>query len=353
MSVLTDKALASNIKSGKIDSLYLFYGRDISSIEAYTKRLISKIMPKEAEDLNLHRFTGKDFDLVRFSDSSQTCPMFCERTVIVINDLYINDFKKSDFDFFKEILKGLDETVTVIIYITGIDIYRSKTALNKEWASFSKFCEKTGSVAEFKIKTAPELAKLISSQLSKIGLSISTSNAVYLAQISICNTSVIKNELSKLIFYKQSGEITKEDIDLMCVSKNEVDSFKLASEIVSKNSDAAFLILKDLCRRPEDYIAALASVNGAFVDLYRAKLARETGATENNLIDDFSYPANLQFRAKNAYKLCKKHTLSDIRRCLSVLSEADFDLKSKRTPPDIIFQKAIAKISGIDNDAVY
>lgn len=353
MPVLTDKALASKIKSGKIDSLYLFYGRDINAVESYTKRLISKIMPKEAEDLNLHRFTGKDFDFIQFSDSAQACPMFCERTVIVINDLYINDFKKSDFDFFKDILNDLDETVTVIIYITGIDVYRSKTALNKDWAPFSKFCEKKGSVVEFKLKTASELAALISSKLSKAGLSISYNNAAYLAQISLCNLSVINNELSKLIFYKQSGEITKEDIDLLCVLKTEADSFKLASEIVSKNADAAFLILKDLCRKPEDYIAALSSVNGAFVDIYRAKLARETGATEQNLIDDFSYPANLQFRAKNAYRLCRKHTLSDIRRCLSVLSEADFALKSKRTPPDIIFQKAIAKIAGTDNDAVY
>ncbi len=351
MPVLTEKAAASNIRNGKINSLYLLYGHDTGSIESFAKRLVNKLIPKEAHDLNLHRFVGKDLDLMRIYDSVQAYPMFCDRTVIVINDIYLNEFKKSDLDFFKSILSDLSDTVTVIIYITGIDIYRNKTALNKEWAGFSKFCEKIGTVVEFKLKTASELSSMIISKLAKVGITINAKNASYLAEISLFSLPVINNEISKLVFYKQNGEITKDDIDLLCVPRYEVDSFKLASEIVSKNAGGAYAILKELCRKPEDYISALSSVNSAFVDLYRAKLAREAGATENDLINDFSYPANLRFRAKNAYSLCKKHSLSDIRRCLSALAQADFDLKSKRTSADIIFQKSIAKITGMNENA--
>ena len=347
MANVSDKELTALIKSEKIDSLYLFYGRDTSSVESFTKRLVNKLIPPESADMNLHRFTGKALDLSVLRDTADAYPLFCDRKVILINDLYLNELKKNDLTYFKDILKELDESTTVIIYITGIDIYRSKTALNKEWASFSKFCEKLGCVCEFKPKSTNELAKAISAKVSKAGLSISLTDASYLAQISLCSTTVINNELSKLIFYKQTGVITKEDIDLLCIGQTDTDSFKLANEIIAKRAKTAFEILSNLCSKPDEYIATLSSVNSAFCDLYRAKLARNIGATENNLIEDFSYPANLQFRAKNAYRMCKNYSLGDIRKCLLILSEADFDLKSKRTDPKVIFQKAISKMIGL------
>lgn len=347
MPLLNDKALSQRIKDGNIDGVYLFYGHDIGSVEKFTHRLCQKLMPKEAEDLNLHRFNGRELDLSALRDITDSYPMFCERTLVTINDLSLKDLKKNDLDFLKETLKSIDSSfATVIIYITGIDIYRTKKALSSEWASFSKFCQKIGSVCEFELKTASELSRAIIANLNKAGITISPSNASYLAQLCLCNTVLIQNELSKLAFYKTTGEITKEDIDLLCVGQTDTDSFKLANEIVSKNAKSAYKILSEICRKPDEYIATLSSVNMAFVDLYRAKLARSLGATEQNLQDDFSYPANLQFRARNAYRLCKNHSLKDIRRCLMILSAADSDLKSKRTDPKIIFQTAIAKIAG-------
>lgn len=347
MANVSDKELAALIKSGKIDSLYLFYGKDTGAVESFTKRLVNKLMPPESSDMNLHRFTGKSLDLSVLRDTADAYPLFCDRKVILINDLYLSDLKKNDLSYLKDILNDLDKSTTVIIYITGIDIYRSKTALNKEWASFSRFCEKLGSVCDFKLKSTNDLAKAIAAKLSKAGLSISLTNASYLAQISLCSTTIIMHELSKLIFYKQSGEITKEDIDLLCVPQTDTDSFKLANEIIAGRAKSAFEILSDLCKRPDEYIATLSSVNSAFCDLYRAKLARSIGATENNLIEDFSYPQNLQFRAKNAYRMCKNYSLEDIRKCLLILSKADYDLKSKRTDPKVIFQKAISKMIGL------
>ncbi|MCD7727710.1 MAG: DNA polymerase III subunit delta [Ruminococcus sp.] len=347
MASISDKALSSLVRSGKIDSLYLFYGRDVGAIESFTKRLVNKIMPPESADMNLHRFTGKSLDLSELGDIVDAYPLFCERKVVVINDLYLNELKKNDLTYLKDIIKSLDDSTTIIIYITGIDIYRSKTALNKEWASFAKYCEKYGSICEFKPKSLSDLSKAIAAKLSKSGLSISLSDASYLAQVCLCSTTVINNELSKLIFYKQSGEITKEDIDLLCVGQSDTDSFKLANEIVAKRARPAFEILSSLCSKPDEYIATLSSVNSAFCDLYRAKLARSIGATDSDIVEDFSYPANLQFRAKNAYRSCKDYSLKDIRRCIMILSDADYELKSSRCDPEVVVQKAISKMIGL------
>lgn len=347
MANVSDKELKALIKSGKIDSLFLFYGRDTGAVEAFAKSLANKLVPPESADMNLHKFTGKSLDLSVLRDTADAYPFLCDKKVILINDLCLGDLKKNDLTYLKEILKSLDESTTVIIYITGIDIYRSKTALDKDWAAFSKFCEKQGTVCEFKPKSTSDLAKAISAQLSKSGLGVSMSNASYLAQVSLCSTTVIKNELSKLIFYKQSGEITKDDIDLLCVGQTDTDSFKLANEIIAKRAKPAFEILSNLCSKPDEYVATLSSVNSAFCDLYRAKLARSIGAGENNILEDFSYPPNLQFRVKNAYRICKNYSLDNIRKCILILSEADYDLKSKRTNPEVIFQKAISKMIGL------
>ena len=47
MLCVNDTELAKLIRTGEISSLYYFYGKDIATIEAYTKKLVSKLVKKK------------------------------------------------------------------------------------------------------------------------------------------------------------------------------------------------------------------------------------------------------------------------------------------------------------------
>ena len=87
MLYANEAELAKSIRAGEISTLYYFYGSDIASIEAYTKKLVSKLVKKDEQTYNLHSFDGKSLDLSVLSDVCEALPMFSDRVCITINDL--------------------------------------------------------------------------------------------------------------------------------------------------------------------------------------------------------------------------------------------------------------------------
>ena len=104
----------------------------------------------------------------------------------------------ADLDDLKKILGSLGETTTVIIYATGVDLFKNKKYLTDKNKRFADFCEKHGTVCNFEYKRASDLGKSISTYLAKSGCTITKSNAEYLANLCLCDTAFISKELEKL-----------------------------------------------------------------------------------------------------------------------------------------------------------
>ncbi len=344
MPQLSEIEAAKRIRTGTIDNLYFFYGHDIASVEAYTKRLISKVVPKDCQDLNLHLFEGKTLDLGELADVCEGLPMLSERICITINDLEIESLKKDDMSYLKDILSDLPPTTVVIIYSTGINVYRSKTRLFDKTGRFAAFCTKNGVSCEFKFKSQNDLAKIIITKTEKQGSFISKSNAVYLAQKTLCDMLVTNNEVLKLCAYANGRDITREDIDLLCSTQVETDSFRLADAIAKGDAKKSFSILDSLYADQLDTVTIIGGISSSFIDLYRARLARDTKRLAKNAAADFSYPKNLEFKIQNAYRDCSSYRTERIRKCIQYLSEADLDLKSSKTDSRIVLEKTITKM---------
>lgn len=344
MPQLSDIEVAKRIRTGTIDNLYFFYGHDVASVEAYTKKLITKIVPVDNQDMNFHVFEGKKLDLGEFSDVCDGLPMFAERTCITINDLDIEALKKDDMTYLKNILSDLPQSTVVIIYSTGINVYKSKTRLFDKTGRFAAFCAKNGVSCEFKFKSQSDLSKIIISKVEKQGSSISKSSAVYLAQKTLCDMLVTNNEISKLCAYANGREITNEDIDLLCSAQVETDSFRLADAIAKGDAKKSFSILDTLYADQLDTITIIGGISSSFIDLYRARLARDTKRIAKDAASDFSYPKNLEFKIQNAYRDCSGYKSDRLRKCIRYLSEADLDMKSSKTDSRIILEKTITKM---------
>ncbi len=344
MPQLSSIEVAKRIRTGTIDNLYFFYGHDIATLEGYAKKLITKVVPLDSQDLNLHIFEGKNLDLGEFSDVCEGLPMFSERTCIVINDLEVENLKKDDMTYLKNILSDLPKTTVVIIYITGINVYKSKTRLLDKTARFAAFCSKNGVACEFKFKSHNELARDIMTKVEKLGSSISKPTAIYLAQKTLCDMLTTNNEIAKLCAYTDGREITNDDIDLLCSTQVETDSFRLADAIAKGDAKRSFSILESLYAEQLDTVTIVGGISSSFIDLYRARLARDSKRTIKNAADDFSYPKNLEFKIENAYRDCSSYKTDRLRKCIQYLSKADLDLKSSKTDSRIILEKTITKM---------
>lgn len=340
----TDSELVKSIKSGKIMPVYFFWGKDVASLETVTKKLIAKLVPDEVKDMNYHFFSGSGFSISEFADACESLPMFADRVVVAVNDLNAESLKADDFKYLLEILSNVDaDTTTVLFYSTGVDLCGGKKTLTSKNKKLADHVGKLGASCEFSFKRPNELVKYIQSRVGKELCTISPKAAEYLASLCLCNLLTVNNECDKLTSYVGKGEITIDDIDLLVSGQLDTDAYKLARAITSGDRGLTFTILPELYSKQAESIPLLSVISGAFLDLYRAKLAYQTGRNASNILEDYSYRGR-DFAVKNAMRDCSRIPIEKLRACIEILSKCDIDMKSKRTDQRLLLEAAISQM---------
>lgn len=328
MPVTNTTNITKDIKNGEIASLYYFYGHDVASIESYVKWMINKICPKDAQFMNFHKFEGKGLDIAALLDACEALPMFAERVVVAINDLKMEDLGKEDAADLRKILSNLSETTTVIIYATGVDLYKNKRSLTDKNKRFCDHCAKYGVVCDFAHKSVGELGRSIASALQKNGCSIDRRAAEYLAEICGCDSAYIKQEIAKLSAYAHGRMITKEDIDELCIKHIESDGYELAVNILINNAKYVYNRLSELAKQDYDAYEIVSIIGFSLTDIYRARLARSAGLSTADVCSDFGYPKNREFAVKKAFQACANIPLPKIKEVLKIMSATDLTMKT-------------------------
>lgn len=346
MAFITAGDLSKKIKAGDIESLYYFCGHDSGALEAYVKKLIKRLCPAEEQTMNLHSFDGRKPDIAEIAGACEMLPMFAQRVVVAVNDLNMDTVVKSDADDLRKILSVLPETTTVIIYSTGVDLYKNKRSLTDKNKRFADFCAKHGSVCEFSYRRVSDMGKSIASAVKKAGCDISKQDAEYLADCCLCDTSFVGQEIEKLTSYAAGRRITRENIDTLCVKRVESDGFALALNILRSNAPMVFNRMKELSDQNYEAFEILGVISFSMTDLYRAKLARSSGRSVSDCTTDFKYGRNREFAVKNAYSECANITCERIRQSLKIFSDTDILLKTRsggKSADLLVLEQAAAK----------
>ena len=329
MALISSSDLGKRIKNEDYDNLYFFYGHDVGALEAYVKKLINKLVPPSDQIMNLHKFDGKKIDVAEFANACEALPLFSNRVCVVINDLNMDSVAKTDGDDIRKVLSDLPETTVVVIYATGTDLYKNKRALTDKNKRFCDFCAKHGSACEFAYKKASDLSKTIIANVQRFGCVISKSDAEYLANLCLCDSAFISQELNKLTSYAEGRTITKEDIDALCVRRIESDGYALAVNILKGNAKMVFTRLSELADQNYEPFEILGIISFSMSDIYRAKLARASGKMANDVTSDFKYPRNREFSVRNAFSECANISAERIRKTIEILADTDLELKTK------------------------
>ena len=353
LKLTPDSVLFEQIRSGDIKSCYYFYGKDVATLESVVKKLEAKLLIPEQRDLNYHFFDGANLDMSALSDAAEALPMFADRVVIAINDYYLKSDQKSAEpkkgakrqDPLKTILSELDpETTTVIFYATGVDPCDGKKTLNPKNSSLAEhICSCGGEVCEFAYKKPRELVKYICRRVEKNGSSISQDAALKLAESCLSNLLMIQSETDKLSAYRFGEEISADDVSELVAGQMDTDIYKLARAATSGDRRSVFVILSELYNRGIESGYLLSAIGGAFLDLYRAKLALMTGRSEQDVVADYNYGSRA-FVVRNSLRDCQRIPVSRLRYCLSVISDCDIAMKSSRTDRRILLETAIVMI---------
>ena len=338
---LDEAALANEIKSGSIRSLYYFYGEEVLLVKTYLYRVLDKTVGKDRDNINLITL-DEGFTPLLLSDCVENLPLFAEHKAVVINDLDLDKYTDSDIEMIKDTLENIPPECTVIIAITnGAEL--CKKAKNKKLiTSLSK--AQYAAVSEFTHMTADKTAALIIKKVKKNGSDISPENAKYIAELTKCNLTLASAETDKLCSYAGKREITRLIIDKLMIKQLDTSVYTLATELNKGNIKAALAILDDLFMQRLDPNIILTSLSSAYIDFYRAKTGALYKKKPADTAQDFGYPKNRAFVISKAAGSVSKLSRSYIRECLKMLLDADIMMKSTSVNPKTCLEQTVIKL---------
>ncbi len=345
MPAVSENDLAKAIKSEEFSGAYYFYGKDVFAVETFVRKVVAKALGKADKTYNLHKFDGKNFDVSAFADCVEALPVFAEKLCVLVNDLNGDEMNKEDLDYLVKTIENLPESTVVVFYITGIDLFGGKRYVSEKNKKIISAVSKNGTVCEFSYKKPQELAKMISDKANSLGCMISKENAVYLAELCLCDTAFINNELEKLAAYADGQEISRGMIDMLVSKQLESSAFSLAKALAFGNIRQAFVILDVLFAQKIEPGLIIGALSSSFADLYRAKTALGERVSQQEMMEDFGYHSNRNFGVRSAFDDAKRIQIDHLRHCLEILSRVDMEIKSVQMPQRILLEKAFAEMA--------
>lgn len=330
---ITEDILKENIKSNNLSNLYYFYGKEAFLVKTYTDRVKEKFAP-DSDEFNLVKFIGFP-GIEALEESIETLPVFSEKKVIVINDI---DAEKLDTDSLEKVLSLLSDIPDYCLVIIGITGFIP--ALKDKTKKLISCVEKHGIICEFDLISRSKAAELIIKNTARFGCTISRQNAELLYDLTLGSYTLIVLEVKKLVSYAGTGnEITREMIDLLTPRLTETKTFNLANALTAKKSREAFEILDDLFSQNTEPVVILASLSGAFIDLYRARLGKDNKIPSERVAADFNYPKNRAWLMNKA-----PYNMQYVEKCLEILYKTDIKLKSSPVSGRTLIEKAMTEI---------
>ncbi len=312
------------LKNGKINSIYLFYGEEQYLIETAVKR-IKNIFGECIKGINY--ILIDETNITELISDIETPSFGYQKKLIVVKNS--NLFKKegkrksSELSNFKEklgkyIMQNMD-----IISESVILVFMEQEVEKQE---LLQIIDKNGVVCKVDYQKPITLIPRIKEICRMYNVTIENSEVQYFIENVGTKLQDIINEIRKLIEYVgNGGKIQKEDIDKLSTKNLESVIFDLTDNLGKRNIKESIIVLKNLVYEKEPIQKILITLYNHFKRLYFTKIALKNN---KDIIYALSLKPNQIFLV-NKYKLQAKYFQEDeLKNILKSLIDLDYNYKN-------------------------
>ena len=313
----------ADLKNDQISGIYLFSGEEEYLIRYYLKTLRDKIAGDEAFAVfNNPVFDGEEIDFSAIIEAVKSPPM--------MNDYKLIEWRHADFTKLREGgLDQLDELVdvckeysySIVAFTAGegaIDLGTQK----KPSAFFKRFDKKIN-ILNFEKSTENQLYAWLKKHFDSQGITVGLDTVKALVFRSGRSMDVLVGEVDKLCALALSrgkSTVTPEDVNEVCSSTPECDTFALSNAIIERNRSKAYLALEDMRLRRVDPTRIMGMVAKTFDDLTAVShlLDEGLGTTEIESILGMN-----KYKLKMYIPAAKKYGTTRLNEIINSLAHAD------------------------------
>lgn len=343
MAIINDEQLKAQIKAGKAEGAYMFYGEETYLKQQYVTLLKRKLIDPAFEDFNFHTFEGKTATMDEILMSADMMPMMSEHSLTLVHD-YPLLRAPSDLDKLENYFQNMPPEAVLVFWFDTIvieDNAKKTTAWDKVIKRFAKY----GNAVCFEQKSPAQLAQRLVSYATRKKVKLNSSRAHLLVETVGTDMQTLMTELDKIIAYVgEGGEITKKEIELLATPSLEANIFKLSDHILRGDSTAAFSLLDALLTQKVEAQDIIGRMTDCYIDMYRAKCARTEGVSEAQVAQDFGYRKRMEWKISRAAANASSYSIQTLRKALDVLARTDELTKSSPVNSRILLEEMLSKL---------
>lgn len=317
--------LEKELKTGNLNSIYLFYGEELFLIE----NAVKKIKNQFGETIKGINFISIDDTNIQELISDIETPAFgYEKKLIIARNTNIlkreGKRKSTELvkirekldDYIKENEDIIKQTVILVFIEEDVD---SRFALYKT-------LDKIGTVCKVDFQKPIQLEKRMISICNSYQVKIDNSTMKYFVETCGTNMQELINEIRKLIEYAgKDGTIKKEDIDLLTIKKLENVIFDLTDNLGKRETKKALEVLQNLINNKEPIQKILINLYNHFKKLYFTKLAVKNN---KDLVSSLNLKPNQTFLTGKYKMQAGYFKESELKKILQELRDLDYNYKN-------------------------
>lgn len=300
------------IKEPKVEALkntVLIYGND-----DLLKDLVLDKIKERGSTLTLW---GDEAQFVELINHIKTKSLFGVQPWVVIRDAhqFVVKLKKDEVEQLLSQLKQLKEQKVIFVFreqeLPKLDFYKKLTEISD-------------------VVVCPRLTKQafltsIRKKIEREGLKIDDENLVYLASLLNYDLTAAKQEIEKLIVYcKDKGDISKEDIDSLVVSISESNVFEFLEKFFNKDRDSLLIAQKLIGKDVHPFQIQTLLVN-QIEKVFYFKVLVSNGVSYDEAFRRVKATNNLQ--KANIQRYAKMLSIDELERLLKLLYHLEINQK--------------------------
>lgn len=295
--------------------IIFLYGEDTYRSQQKLKEIIAHYKETHKSGLNLKYFDGKNLSFQDFKDELQVIPMFKEKKLFVLTDVFSNqEFKDS---FVKEAKKFIDSD-NIVLFYEGRGKLSSGSLFN--------FLKKQAKSQEFKALTAQKLTNWLKKEFVAARAEVAT--GVIEEMITSIGNDLwqLSNEVKKLATFKSGDRVEIKDIKLLVRPKIETDIFKTIDAIALKNKKQALGLLHKHLEKGDSPVYLLSMINYQFRNIIGIKDLAEKGKP---LAHSGLHP----FVIRKSYQQAQKFSFEELKKIYRKIFQVDYNIKTGKADP--------------------
>lgn len=339
MPIMKEQDFKKHISQKQFSNLYFIDGEEKMLVGMYTDALVKKLMGTDLPEFNFHVFSS-DCDVSQVSVACDVMPFMCDKNCVKIVDLDIDSLSTDDVDAYVSITKNIPDTSVLILSMTT-RVEDSKPS--KKYTKIRSAFEKNGVVADLSRRSELSLEKTVCKWANECGSKISPINAAKLIKICSNDLNILHSEIEKLSAFAGEEEITDEMIENLATKNLQARIYDLFDFVIAQNFDKAMQTLDVLFYQREDPIAILITLSNAYVDMYRARVATESGVDLKIFADEMAYK-NRAWVLSKMQKVSKRISTIAMRDSIDAILDLNERMVSVTINPRVEIEKLISRL---------